>query len=129
MKEPAAAALDEPRQTVGFVVGLRMGSFTDLEAANRLVNATLLRNRVKVDRVAEGKASRAALDALFGWETGKEAFAPDGHTDPEIRRTYGVRVVIVTDDRSRRGFRVHTAFPRNFYPTPSPSKYQMDIYK
>ena len=97
MKAPAAAPLDEPGMAADFVVGLRKGSFTDLEAANRLVNATLLRNRVKVDRVVEGKASRAALDALFGWETGKEAFAMDGQTDPQIRDTYGVRVVIVTD--------------------------------
>ena len=76
----------------------------------------------------EGKASRAALDALFGWETGKEAFATDGHTDPQIRDTYGVRFVIVTDHRSPRGFHVHTAFPRNFYPPSVPSKYLMDIY-
>lgn len=113
MKEPAAAPLDEPGMAAGFVVGLRKGSFTDLEAANRLVNATLLRNRVKVERVVEGKASRAALDALFGWETGKEAFATDGLTDPQIRETYGVRVVIITDHRTPNGFHVHTAFPRN----------------
>jgi hypothetical protein len=68
MKDPAAAPRDEPGMAADFVVGLR-GSFTDLEAANGFVNATLLRNRVKVDRVVEGKASRAALDELFGWET------------------------------------------------------------
>jgi hypothetical protein len=51
----------------------------------------------------------------------------DGPT-PRIRQTYGVRVVVVTDHRTRNGFRVHTAFPRNFYPSPVPSKYQMDIY-
>jgi hypothetical protein len=128
MKDPAAAPLDEPGMAADFVVGLRKGSFTDLEAANRFVNATLLRNRVKVDRVVEGKASRAALDALFGWETGKEAIATDGRTDPQIRDTYGVRVVIVTDHRTPKGFHVHTAFPRNFYPSSVPSKYQMDIY-
>jgi hypothetical protein len=128
MKDPAAAPLDEPGMAADFVVGLRKGSFTDLEAANRLVNATLLRNRVKVDRVVEGQASRAALDALFGWETGREAFATDARTDPQIRETYGVRVVIVTDQRTPKGFHVHTAFPRNFYPSAVPSKYQMDIY-
>jgi hypothetical protein len=128
VKDPAAAPLDEPGMAADFVVGLRKGSFTDLEAANRLVNATLLRNRVKVDRVVEGKASRAALDALFGWETGREAFAIDGRTDPQIRETYGVRVVIVTDQRTPKGFHVHTAFPRSFYPLPVPSKYQIDIY-
>jgi hypothetical protein len=128
MKDPAAAPRDEPGVAADFMVELRNGSFTDLEAANRHVNATLLRNRNGVDRVAEGKSSRAALDALFGWETGREAFVTGGQTDPQIRATYGVRVVIVAYRRIPRGYRVHTAFPRNFYPAPTPSKYQMDIY-
>ena len=42
MKDPAAAPLDEPGMAADFVVGLRKGSFTDLEAANRLVNAPLI---------------------------------------------------------------------------------------
>jgi hypothetical protein len=33
MKDPAAAPLDEPGMAADFVVGLGMGSFTDLEAA------------------------------------------------------------------------------------------------
>jgi hypothetical protein len=61
-----------------FMVELRKGSFTDIDAANRHINATLPRNRVGVDRVVEGKSSRAALDALFGWETGREAFVTGG---------------------------------------------------
>lgn len=53
MKDPTAAARREPRtvEPADFVVGRRMGSFTDYEAANRLVNATLLRNRERVDRL------------------------------------------------------------------------------
>ena len=128
MKDPTAAPRDEPRMAADFMVELRNGSFTDIEAANRHVNATLLRNRNGVDRVAEGKSSRAALDALFGWETGREAFVTGGQTEPQIRETYGVRVVIVAYRQIPRGYRVHTAFPRNFYPAPVPSKYQMDIY-
>ena len=128
MKDPAPAPQVEPRMAADFMVELRNGSFTDIEAANRHVNATLLRNRNGVDRVAEGKSSRAALDALFGWETGREAFVTGGQTEPQIRETYGVRVVIVAYRQIPRGYRVHTAFPRNFYPSPVPSKYQMDIY-
>jgi hypothetical protein len=127
MKDPAAAP-DEPRMAADFMVELRKGSFTDIEAANRHVNATLLRNRIGVDRVVERKASRAALDALFGRETGTEAFVTGGQTEPQVRETYGVRVVIVAYRQIPRGYRVHTAFPRNFYPSPVPSKYQMDIY-
>ena len=87
MKDPAAAPLDEPGMAADFMVELRKGSFTDIEAANRHVNATLLRNRIGVDRVVEGKASRAALDALFGWETGKEAFAMDVRASRDVWRS------------------------------------------
>jgi hypothetical protein len=130
MKDPVAAPRDEPAMAADFMVERRKGSFTDIEAANRHVNATLLRNRNGVDRVVEGKgkSSRAALDALFGWETGREAFVTEGRTEPQIRATYGVRVVIVSYRQIPRGYRVHTAFPRNFYPAPVPSKTQMDIY-
>jgi hypothetical protein len=128
MKDPAAALRDEPAMAPDFMVELRNGSFTDIEAANRHVNATLLRNRIGVDRVVEGKSSRAALDALFGWETGREAFVTGGQTEPRIRETYGVRVVIVAYRQIARGYRVHAAFPRNFYPAPVPSKTKMDIY-
>jgi hypothetical protein len=128
MKDPAAALRDEPAMAADFMVEVRNGSFTDSEAANRHVSATLLRNRNGVDRVAEGKSSRAALDALFGWETGREAFITAGQAEPRIRETYGVRVVIVGYRQIARGYRVHTAFPRNFYPAPVPSKFQMDIY-
>src|SRR6185295_19156375 len=118
----------EPRMAADFVLELRNGSFMDIAEANRHVNATLLQNQNGVDRVAEGKSSSAARDALFGWETGKEAFVTAGQTQPRIRKTYGVRVVIVAYRQIPRGYRVHTAFPRNFYPSPLPSKYQMDIY-
>lgn len=128
MKNPAAAPLDQPVMAPDFMVELRNGSFANIEAANRHVNATLLQNRSGVDRVAEGRSSRAALDALFDWETGREAFVIAGQSEPQIRVTYGVRVVIVAIVKIPRGYRVHTAFPRNFYPPPRPSKYQMDIY-
>jgi hypothetical protein len=131
MKDPAAVARDESGtvEPADFVVGKRMGSFTDYDAANQLVNATLLRNRERVDRLVEGKSSKDELDATFDSPTGKEAFAPDELADPQSRQTYSVRVVIVADHRTPRGYRVHTAFPRNFDAVPAPSKYQMDIYK
>jgi hypothetical protein len=51
MKDPAVVPLDEPGIAPDFVVGLRKGSFTDLEAANRCVDATLLRNRASSPHV------------------------------------------------------------------------------
>jgi Bacterial CdiA-CT RNAse A domain len=131
MDEPPAAAADDQAtdDTGDFVVGKRIGSFTDIAAANRLVNATLLRNRDRVDRVAEGKSPLEELDAIFEEPTGKEAFAPDERTDPRIRLTWGVRVVIVNDRRTPRGYLVITAFPRNFDPYPARSKFSMEIYR
>jgi hypothetical protein len=83
MKDSAAAARDKPgpREPVDFIVGKRMGSFMDHGAANRLVSATLLRNRERVDRLVEGKSSKDEVDATFDSPTGKEAFAPDELTD------------------------------------------------
>jgi hypothetical protein len=73
----------------------------------------LKRNTDKVDQVAAGKIEGATLQHRFGFVTGKEAFRPDGDSDPYIRDTYSVRVVIRHDTRSWRGYRVHTAFPVN----------------
>jgi hypothetical protein len=38
---------------------------------------------------------------------------PGYETDPYIRDTYGVRVIIKNDSRSSRGYSVRTAFPVN----------------
>jgi hypothetical protein len=89
------------------------GSFTSLEQANELVNRVLRLESGKVDNVAEGKVRRETLEQMFDGVTGKEAFRPNGDSDPYIRDTYGVRVVIKRDGRSPRGYTVVTAFPVN----------------
>jgi hypothetical protein len=89
------------------------GSFRSREEANDLVNQVLKRNTDKVDEVAAGKIDQATLQHRFGFVTGKEAFRPNGDSDPYIRDTYSVRVIIKHDTRSWRGYRVHTAFPVN----------------
>lgn len=93
--------------------GLRDGSFPSLEAANKLVNATIARNPDKVDKVVNGLSGKENLDALFGSPTGSEAYAASERAQVYIRPTYGVRVVIVRDRTSARGYRVETAFPQN----------------
>jgi hypothetical protein len=89
------------------------GSFASLEQANELVSQALKRNTDEVDKVAAGKIKGAKLEERFDFVTGKEAFRPNGDSDPYIRDTYGVRVVIRHDTRSWRGYRVQTAFPVN----------------
>jgi hypothetical protein len=97
----------------GFEVkgGLRSGSFPSLEAANKLVNATVSQNPEKVGVVVNGLLPIAVLEAQFGSPTGYEAFAKTERSKPFIRETNGVRVIILRDRNSPRGFRVLTAFP------------------
>jgi hypothetical protein len=89
------------------------GTFRSREEANDLVNQVLKRNTDTVDQVAAGKLEKAILQERFGFVTGKEAYRPTGDSDPYIRPTYSVRVVIRHDTRSWRGYRVQTAFPVN----------------
>jgi hypothetical protein len=89
------------------------GSFTSLEQANDLVNRVIEMNKDRVDRVATGQKRDATLQERFDFVTGKEAYRPNGDSDPYIRDTDSVRVVIRHDPRSWRGYRVHTAYPVN----------------
>lgn len=93
--------------------GLREGSFPSLESANKLVSSTLSQNPDKVAAVAAGFSPREQADALFDRPTGIEAYAANERSRAYIRETNGVRVVIVPDRTSSRGYRVDTAFPIN----------------
>lgn len=99
---------------VDLVDGLREGSFPSVEAANKLVNATVAQNRDKVELVTAGLLPRAQLDAPFDSPTGYEAYLRTGNSTPYIRSSYGVRVIIVPDPSSAKGYRVDTAFPINY---------------
>jgi hypothetical protein len=90
----------------------RSGSFTSLEAANKLVNATIAANQGKVDRVVIDRSPKEILDHDFPTPTGREAYMRNERSQAVIRDTYSVRVVIVPDG-SEKGYRVLTAFPRN----------------
>ena len=107
-------ALQSAEQKGDFARGLREGSFPSLEAANKLVNATLARNQVQVDLVVSGKSAREELIARFDSITGYEAYASTERSKPYIRDTYGTNVVIVRDFRATKGYRIDTAFPVNF---------------
>lgn len=90
----------------------RDGSFESSETANDFVNRTIERNASEVDDVATGKEPEAFITSRFGSKTGREAYTA-GRLDPYMRTTYGVGVLIRHDPRSPRGYRVHTAYPRN----------------
>jgi hypothetical protein len=92
--------------------GFRSGSFTSLEAANKLVNATIAANQGKVDQVVIGGSPKEILDYDPDTPTGREAYMRNARSQAVIRETYSVRVVIVPDS-SEKGYRVLTAYPRN----------------
>ncbi len=94
-------------------IGRREGSFASIESANDLVNQTLAANSATVDLVASGQLEQKRVTFSSDSVTGREAFRADPDSDPYIRETNAVGVVIVYDPRSPRGFRVLTAFPMN----------------
>jgi len=91
----------------------RAGSFPSVEAANKLVNATLAANEEAVTAVADGRRAGAFVTSVLGSATGMEAYARTPRSEPYIRSTYGVGVLIAHDPGTRNGFRVITAYPRN----------------
>jgi hypothetical protein len=95
------------------VKGLRVGSFTSLDSAAKLVNSTLSQNSELVNRVARGEQAKDSVSAIFDSPTGYEAYLRGPYSIPYMRDTYGVGVIIVHDPRTPRGYRVQTAYPRN----------------
>lgn len=69
----------------------RAGSFTPIEAANKLVNSTLAQNRSKVEEFVVGGLTSALpfkfLLADFDSPTGYEAYAPNDRAQPHMRPT------------------------------------------
>ncbi|MFA5900721.1 MAG: phage portal protein [Hyphomicrobium sp.] len=105
------------------LVRKRAGSFPSVEAANKLVSATLSSNRIQpgevfsnrqlVGRVSRGKANGAFLTLEVDTKTGREAFASSEYAEPYLRDTFGVAVLIVHDRSDPIGFSVVSAYPRN----------------
>lgn len=92
----------------------RHGSFASLEDANDLTSRTLEQNGKIVDEVAKGIRDEEFVKTRFGYKTGREAIRlPQSGSQPHMRDTYGVGVLIRHDRTSPKGFRVHTAYPRN----------------
>ena len=95
----------------------RAGSFTSLEAANKLVNSTISQNQERVDAFVQGRFPMSLpfmyAHADFDAPTGYEVYAPNHRAQPIMRTTYGVTVHIVRSDRSPRGYYVLRAWPTN----------------
>jgi hypothetical protein len=108
-----AQAQADAKERGDTAAGLSVGSFTSLTAATKLVNATLAKNSAEVAAVSNGAIGGAQLDAAFASATGYEAYAATEHAQLIIRPTFGVRVIIRFDPKSKSGFDLVTAFPVN----------------
>jgi len=91
--------------------GLSIGSFTSLDAATKLVNSTISDNADKVSAVSRGERPFAILEKHFTSPTGYEAYLDRRNAQPYERDTYGVKVLILRDAGSSKGYHVRTAFP------------------
>jgi hypothetical protein len=91
--------------------GLAVGSFSSLDSATRLVNSTVAQNQALVGQVARGTLPAKMIAAQFDSATGYEAYAPTERSQPYMRQTFGVGVVIVHDPGSDKRFRILSAFP------------------
>jgi hypothetical protein len=78
------------------------------------VNSTLAQNPDVVEKVTGGGWLFATASAEFNSVTGHEAYAHTERSEPYIRETFGVKVLIFRDPLLPKGFRVHTAYPANF---------------
>jgi hypothetical protein len=95
----------------------RAGSFTSLEAANKLVSSTLAQNSNRIDGFVAGRYPYLLpvifVIAEFDRPTGYEAYAPNDRAQPRMRPTYGVAVRLFRTDRSEKGYYVSSAWPMN----------------
>lgn len=91
--------------------GVRHGTFANITAANKLVNATIAANSAAVDQFLQSGKEYGSFSAYFNSATGREAYAPGWWGKVELRETYGVRIVLRRDPTFPQPFRVHTAFP------------------
>jgi hypothetical protein len=105
--------IDYARRNGDSTDDVRQSSFTSLEAANKLVNATISEHPEQVNRVVNGLSPRETLHSEFSAPTGFEAYVRNERSAVVLSDTYAVRVVIVPDGRVAKGFRVDTAFPTN----------------
>lgn len=91
--------------------GFSVGSFTSVQPANRLVNSTISDNQDKIDQGMQDGEPAVVISKRFPSQTGYEAYLARAYAEPVIRDTFGVKVFILPDPGSARGWRVHSAYP------------------
>jgi SPP1 gp7 family putative phage head morphogenesis protein len=93
----------------------RHGSFSSIQAAQKLTNSNLSQNAKIVNEVATGQTQRAFITSNFSEVTGIEAFRTGQRASAPIilRQTFGVGTVIEYAPDMPHGFIIITSYPRN----------------
>jgi len=97
----------------------RAGSFSSLEAANKLINSTMSDplNHQKAEEFGSGSWKYLYPDLYlfkhFDSITGKEAYAPNDRQQPIIQPTYDVTVRLRRSKTDPRGYYIESAWPNN----------------
>ncbi len=95
----------------------RNGTFDSVENARDLTRLTIDMNHETVERVAGNELLRAFITWRFGYETDREAYRyPQYSKNIRFRKTYNVGVEIEYDPNSDLGYRIVSAYPRNYDP-------------
>ena len=94
----------------------RNGSFDSIDSARDFISQTLQGNSQVAQRVASGQMDEIFLTRRFGYRTGKEAYVDLNTFRIGMRPTYDVGVKIVHDASRSSGYRVVSAYPRNYNP-------------
>ena len=102
---------------IGTLGEKRAGSFPSIEAASKLVSATIAANQDKVDAFVAGGLLHALpwqnLFLKFRSRTGYEAYVADDESRPVMRDTYSVMVSLRRSASSPKGYFIVSAFPLN----------------
>ncbi len=94
----------------------RNGTFDSTESARDFISQTIANNPGDVARVASGQEKDSFVVWRFGYQTGREAIMDPPGSEIRIRPTYEVGVYIVHDPRADFGYRIASAYPKNFNP-------------
>jgi len=97
----------------------RAGSFTSVEAANKLINSVIAepQNQQKLKSFGEGNFLFLLPNlylyptSSFRSSTGYEAFAPNGRSEPIIGPTNSLEVRVRRTGNNSRGWYIYSAFP------------------
>jgi hypothetical protein len=94
----------------------RNGTFDSMESARDFISQTIANNPGEAARVASGQEKESFLVWRFGYQTGREAIMDPPGSEIRMRPTYEVGVYIVHDPRADFGYRVVSAYPKNYNP-------------